>query len=285
MKNTTNKGKILETIVTMLEQSLSDDPNVSIKTNHKLPDSDGIKREIDIFIETIRSKRIFRIAIECKNYKSPISLEKIDSYIIKCKKLKIDRAIFVTTSNYQKGAIKRAENENIDLLILKNEKLSKENIQSNFNIKKLNILNKEYRFVNILVEIHEDEKIRGLYKNLFNIDKKQIKIDLFEQIIINENLEQLYSYLFTENGFLLNYKKILYPTFKVEKLYLKQGKKFHKINRIHPTIEIWCNYQDVIFEEVSHYKDILLNQVLSSFISQKATINHYGLEIHSLRND
>lgn len=76
-----SKGKILESLVTMLENSLSDKEKLNIITNRKLKDVDEIEREIDVYVETIFNKRKFTIAVECKNYnsKNPVKMIHITS--------------------------------------------------------------------------------------------------------------------------------------------------------------------------------------------------------------
>lgn len=57
------------------------------------------------------------IAIECKDYGSRVSIEKIEAFKSKCSTVKeINKMVFVSALGYQRGAITQAKNFGIDLL-------------------------------------------------------------------------------------------------------------------------------------------------------------------------
>lgn len=91
-----------------------------IDRNVKLPAEYDANREIDILLTcpTSDGKEI-KMAIECKGYKSPVSIEKIDAFYTKCNDLKVDKAIFFSKHGYQSAAIKAAEYHAIQLYELR----------------------------------------------------------------------------------------------------------------------------------------------------------------------
>lgn len=93
---------------------------ISIEQKVKLQAPYGAKREIDILITYLDSEsRKLKAAIECKDYKSAVSVEKIEAFRTKCDNLKIDKAIFFSKNGFQKGAIQSAEYNHIQLIELR----------------------------------------------------------------------------------------------------------------------------------------------------------------------
>ncbi|NKE70626.1 restriction endonuclease [Candidatus Manganitrophus noduliformans] len=117
-KNVSNqKGRIVEEIVSLLHEQ----PGISVERNVWLPTSDGKdKREIDVLISGTIAGYPVRLAIECKNYGRRIEKTDIDAFIGKLFDLSFPSqyGIFVSTSKYTKGAIKRADHAGIRVLSL-----------------------------------------------------------------------------------------------------------------------------------------------------------------------
>ena len=84
MKNT---GKQLERVVRLVEESYKDSANTQIFSNYKLPNKDGEEREIDLLIVSKINGFEICIAIECKDYNTRVSVDKIDSFQGKCSRL------------------------------------------------------------------------------------------------------------------------------------------------------------------------------------------------------
>ncbi|MCD4698009.1 MAG: restriction endonuclease [Bacteroidales bacterium] len=146
--STKSKGDILESITEILERSLSNDSTVITKKK-KIKDLDGSVREIDIYIETIADKRKFNIAIECKNYKekSKIDMDKIGAFFEKCSRLPfIHKMIFLTTSDYQKGAVDKARTRNIELYKISKEKFNIES-DNQLGIENISIIEKKCKIL------------------------------------------------------------------------------------------------------------------------------------------
>ena len=128
MKSSKNKGDLLEITTYVLEKSMTDNSNTVIKSKYKLKDRDGVEREIDLYAETVVNGKVLKYAFECKNHKRGVQLNNIVDFHSKITDLGI-KGYFVTTSNYQKGAVEKAKALSIDLLKLKKRELNPEGIK------------------------------------------------------------------------------------------------------------------------------------------------------------
>lgn len=122
-----NDGKDYEQFVKSLQQALLDSEdlikqkNVQIETNKKITDNCGVEREFDLYWEYELAGVTYKTVIECKDYQSKVSLEKIDALIGKIRDLPDLKAVFATKTGYQSGAKAKAEFNKIDLLIVREE--------------------------------------------------------------------------------------------------------------------------------------------------------------------
>src|SRR4051812_33154350 len=110
------KGKELEKIIKLIEDTLKDSSNTIVYNNHKIKNTGGRYREFDVFIESKISGHEIKIAIECKDFKSKIPAEKIEAFETKCKRIPtINKKIFVSSNGFQAEAINVAKDCGIDL--------------------------------------------------------------------------------------------------------------------------------------------------------------------------
>jgi Restriction endonuclease len=122
-----NDGKDYEQFVRNLQQALlnSEDitkqKNIKIETNKKIVDNCGVTREFDLYWEYEFAGVVYKTVIECKDYKSHVSIEKIDDLIGKIRDLPDLKAVFATKTGYQSGAKAKAEFNKIDLLIVREQ--------------------------------------------------------------------------------------------------------------------------------------------------------------------
>lgn len=122
-----NNGKDYELFVANLHQALlnaehvTTQKNILIEVNKKLVDSWGIERQFDIYWEYELAGYIYKTVIECKDYNSNVSVEKIDALIGKVRDIPGLKAVFATKMGYQSGAKIKAENNGIDLLIVREQ--------------------------------------------------------------------------------------------------------------------------------------------------------------------
>lgn len=121
-------GSEYEVFVQQLHQALLDaemlgnQKNISVERNKKIKDNCGITREFDIYWEYELAGITYKTVIECKDYASPVSVEKIDALIGKVRDIPDLKAIFATANGYQSGAEKKAEANRIDLLIVREQR-------------------------------------------------------------------------------------------------------------------------------------------------------------------
>ncbi|WP_194856927.1 restriction endonuclease [Alloalcanivorax venustensis] len=122
-----NDGRNYEQFVKILQQALLDSEalikqkNIKIEANKKLIDGCGIEREFDLYWEYELAGVTYKTVIECKDYQSRVSVEKIDALIGKTRDLPDVKAVFATKTGYQSGAKKKADFNKIDLLIVREQ--------------------------------------------------------------------------------------------------------------------------------------------------------------------
>jgi len=120
-----NTGKEYEEFVGSIQQILIDSGsmpnvnNITVEINKKIKDRSNIERQFDVYWEFELGGYTYKTVIECKDYASPISIEKIDAFISKVNDIPGLRPIYATKTGYQSGAKIKAEQHNIDLLIIK----------------------------------------------------------------------------------------------------------------------------------------------------------------------
>jgi hypothetical protein len=122
------QGALLEKTLRIVQESLKDNVNTEIFSNYKIENSSGRKREFDIAIKTIVNGFELLVVVECKDYKTPVPIEKIESFHSKCLRIPtINKKIFVSRNGFQADAINAANDfgmecydiENIDPYIVK----------------------------------------------------------------------------------------------------------------------------------------------------------------------
>lgn len=120
-----NNGKAYEEFVGKIQQSLitsegiSHLKNIVVETNKKIKDNNGIDRQFDVYWEFNLGGQVYKTVIECKDYSSTITVEKIDALIGKTADIPGLRLIYATKKGYQSGAEIKAKRHQIDLLIVR----------------------------------------------------------------------------------------------------------------------------------------------------------------------
>jgi len=151
-----NNGKRLEKLVRLIQEALKDYPNTEIFSNYKIKNNSGRKREIDVLLKTTVNNFDLIIAIECKDYKNAVPVEKIEAFNSKCDRIKgISKKIFVATNGYQADAIDAAKEFEIELYNL--NEIDEQEIIKWFPVMQLKgnyLLKQPY---NILIEEKEKE--------------------------------------------------------------------------------------------------------------------------------
>jgi len=120
-----NTGKEYEDFVGAVQQALinasgiSHVKNISVETNKKIEDKNGIVRQFDVYWEFDLGGVDYKTVVECKDYASPVSIEKIEAFISKVSDIPWLIPIYATKSGYQSGAKIKAEKHNVKLLVIK----------------------------------------------------------------------------------------------------------------------------------------------------------------------
>ncbi|PAV48681.1 restriction endonuclease [Pseudomonas sp. HAR-UPW-AIA-41] len=121
-------GKDYEKFVKDLQQALldsekfSEQKNIEIEANKKIIDNFGIEREFDLYWEYELAGVTYKTVIECKDYASRVSIEKIDALIGKTRDIPDLKPVFATKTGYQSGAEAKAKANRIDLLIVRKQR-------------------------------------------------------------------------------------------------------------------------------------------------------------------
>ena len=92
--------------------------NIVVERRKKIIDRSGNTREFDLYWEYELAGVTYKTVIECKDYATPISLEKIDALIGKIHDIPDLKPVFATKTGYQKGAKNKAESNGIELSLL-----------------------------------------------------------------------------------------------------------------------------------------------------------------------
>lgn len=192
--------KQIEKLTRLIQETLKDIPQTKIYSNYKLTNIAGSKREIDILIISSINGMEIKIAIECKDYKTSIPVEKIEAFNSKCLRIHgISKKVFVSTSGYQSDAQKAARDFDIQLYSIND--LSKENILLWFPIRQLNTVIKVK--LPLSIHIHANKKVINKLPKDYNLivhyrDKKDISIHVVGLVwnrFVREKQNEIRSYL------------------------------------------------------------------------------------------
>lgn len=113
------KGKLLEQLVWAIQNTIKDNPDVRIYTNRKIKDTNKIKREFDVMVESVINRVNVCIIFECKDYKRPVGVNVVDGLLGKCAAVpSVNKKIIVSQTGFTKSARQKAENNGIELYSL-----------------------------------------------------------------------------------------------------------------------------------------------------------------------
>lgn len=94
-------------------------PEVKVELRKKIIGKSKVAREIGVYAEVPVGLHKYRTAIECKDYKNNIGIEKVQEFLGKLQDLNVDKGILVTKSGYTKPAKAFAKGHGIDLIELR----------------------------------------------------------------------------------------------------------------------------------------------------------------------
>lgn len=216
MTTAKEKGDILEDLVADL---YSTDPDFKIEKRKKLPTlihegQKRTKREVDILMTLSKNGLKFTRAIECKNYKNKIGVNKIADFIDKLRDvgLEVRGSIFVCINGYTLDAIQKAEREGIELLIFEDQTSDYIKSQVQEAIQKTLFLHIEVESISITTKIKEYEfkylsgflfskdgeyvgLVNDIVYNLWTEDKLDLSLGINKKYVLEEEIiKSLYTY-------------------------------------------------------------------------------------------
>ena len=121
-------GKDYEIFVQRLHQALLHSEqfalqkNIQVQRNKRIIDNCSIARYFDLYWEYELAGITYRTVIECKDYASRISVDRIDALIGKIRDIPDLKPVFATKTGYQRGAKKKAKHNGVDLLIVREQR-------------------------------------------------------------------------------------------------------------------------------------------------------------------
>ena len=132
-----NNGVSYELFVQRVQQALIDAQSlagyktVNVVHNIKLVDKNGKERQFDLYWEFELGGVIYRTIIECKDYESDIPISKVDELAGKLKAFPDVRGIIATRNGFQSGGVAEAAANGIDLIVVRDEDVSKDWVDAN----------------------------------------------------------------------------------------------------------------------------------------------------------
>ena len=139
-----------------------------VKHNVKLMGKSGCMHQIDVYWEYENDGVISRVAIECKNYDSNVSIGKVRDFFGVLQDLEDVRGIMVTSKGYQKGAKKFADYHGISLKKLRRPEWN-ESIGSITTVDQMDSVRRLYKIDEAWATEHNFniDRYRSVYANLF----------------------------------------------------------------------------------------------------------------------
>ena len=123
-------GREYELFVAILQQAIlntediSKQKNIKVEVRKKILDNCGIEREFDVYWEYELAGLTYRTIIECKDYNSSVSIGDIDGLVGKTEDIPGLKLVFATTIGYQSGAKSKANQNKIELLLVREQNSS-----------------------------------------------------------------------------------------------------------------------------------------------------------------
>jgi hypothetical protein len=93
---------------------------VEVQHNITLKGKSNVEHQIDVYWQLEVAGVIHKVAVECKNYSSSITLEKVRNFHAVLQDIGNTYGIMVTKTGFQKGVIDYAKHHGIDLKLLRN---------------------------------------------------------------------------------------------------------------------------------------------------------------------
>ena len=120
---TPNNGRDYEAFVANMHRAILASEShhlgstITIEQNKKCKGNDGLEREFDLYWQYRLGGVMHEVVIECKDYASAVSVDKIDAFVGKLQAFPAMRGVFATKTGYQSGAQTKAAQAGIELIL------------------------------------------------------------------------------------------------------------------------------------------------------------------------
>jgi len=277
-----NDGKQIEKLVRLIQEALKDFPSTQIFSNYRIENNSGRKREIDVLLKTNINGYEIIIAIECKDYKTPIPVEKIEAFNSKCQRIKgISKKIFVTTHGYQSDSYEAAKDFDIELYRF--DEINIQDIIQWFPIKQLKakyLLKLPYR-IETQAEPEDIKKIpqdKELIIHFYDNSPSTTLSTLLWNSVVYKHQRALKAMMlldFMKNNSNLNYQTITPYTLDCTGIYiLGENDKKINITKIKSAIVSWLEEVPAKIIDARNYKKVD-NETIAKVITVDAEKNKF----------
>jgi hypothetical protein len=103
----------LEVVIEAVHSFLA--PGAEIRRNQKLQGKSGQERQLDVTISQHAGPIPIFIVIECKRYRRPVGIEKVESFVTKLRDVNGSVGVMISSSGFTAGARAAADQHNIHL--------------------------------------------------------------------------------------------------------------------------------------------------------------------------
>lgn len=110
-------GDEYESLIKYLYQVLSEDSGIEVFSKYKIRGKSGVEHEIDVYYEFEKNEIIHRVIIECKDWNTKITKEKILALKAIIDDIPNSVGIIASKKGLQEGAKKYAEHNEIKIVI------------------------------------------------------------------------------------------------------------------------------------------------------------------------
>jgi hypothetical protein len=281
------KGTLFERMNQIVQESFKDSDNTTIKVNHLVKNTSSNFREFDIWLESKVNNYDIIVAIECKDYKTSIPVEKIEAFNSKCERVNgISKKIFISSNGFQKDAIGAAKDFNIELYTL--EEISNEDVSSWISCSKLDILTSN---VKILFPLHWSLLKNGKeidfpysqidYSIYFEGKKHYIYVKEFVKNMVNEKHNNITEFLtlklFTEykgDEKHIGKEENIALVFNLNRAYLLDANKEKLIIKsLNVNLVVWLEKTEAPINKISEYGQSLNNNKIAQVVSADLSKN------------
>lgn len=103
-----------ELLITKIQEDAA--PDALVRHNHRIVGDSGRRRQLDITISRNIGLFPVLIVLECKHYKRPVGIDKVEAFVTKLSDVRASEGVMVSKSGFDAGAIAVAQRHGVTLL-------------------------------------------------------------------------------------------------------------------------------------------------------------------------